>query len=194
MTVDDDALMQLAAIGSRQTGFNHDIASKIQGLMMALDELTELIEPLRNEDITRSVDTAMTAVRELNGLLTASRALTKPPVKTRIAMRELVTKAAERASVVVRGALPEATVEVSPPLIVQAIALAIDVAGGVGRSRVVEPHCDVANGRVELSFAPAANLAPNASTQLAIASWVLRREGGELERGERISIRLPAVT
>ena len=194
MSVDDDAIMQLAMVGSRQSGFNHDIASKIQGLMMALDELTELIEPLRNEDITRSVDTAMTAVRELSGLLTANRALTKPPAKTRIAVRELVMKAAERASVAVRGALPEATVEVSAPLMVQALALAIDVAGGVGRSRVLEPRCEVTNGRVELSFAPAENPTANASTHLAIASWVLRREGGELERGERIAIRLPAVT
>jgi hypothetical protein len=194
VTIDDDAIMQLAAIGSRQSGFNHDIASKIQGLMMALDELTELIEPLRNEDLARSVDTAMTAVRELNQLLTASRALTKPPARTRIAVRELVTKAAERASVAVRGALPEVMVEVSAPMIIQALALAIDVAGGVGRSRVIEPRCEVAAGLVELSFTPATNLTANASTQLAIASWVLRREGGELERGERIAIRLPAVT
>ena len=194
MSIDDDAIMQLAAIGSRQPGFNHDIASKLQGLMMALDELSELIEPLRNEDIARAVDTAMSAVRELNALLAASRALTKPPAKFRVVVRELVTKAAERASVVVRGVLPEATVEVSLPLLVQALALAIDVAGGVGRSRVLELHCGVANGRVEVSFAPAAKLAPNASTHLAIASWVLRREGGELQSGERIVVRLPAAT
>jgi len=37
-----DELMVLAVIGSRVSGFHHDIASKLQGLMMSIDEIGEL--------------------------------------------------------------------------------------------------------------------------------------------------------
>jgi peptide/nickel transport system substrate-binding protein len=55
----DDAIGQLAAIGSRTPGFNHDIASKIQGVMMALDEIVELS---RDVDVQRAAETAQTAL------------------------------------------------------------------------------------------------------------------------------------
>ena len=42
--VSADTMMQLAMIGSRASAFHHDCASKLQGLVMALDELGELAE------------------------------------------------------------------------------------------------------------------------------------------------------
>jgi hypothetical protein len=187
----DDAMLLLAAIGSRQSGFNHDIASKIQGLMMALDELTELAESLANEDITRALETATVATRELNQLLTASRALTKPPAKARIALGELVRKAAERVGVVVRGEVPAVEIEVAVPLTQQGLALAIDAAAGVGRARTLEPKISVGE-RIEIGL-PIATM-PSNPTPLAIAAWIMRREGGELATSaEQIAIRLPAI-
>ena len=44
-----DRILALASLGARASGFNHDLASKLQGVMMALDELDEALErrPIR---------------------------------------------------------------------------------------------------------------------------------------------------
>jgi hypothetical protein len=201
VNVDDDVLMQFAAIGTRQSGFNHDIASKMQGIMMALDELTELIsgesgeiERLQNEDLTRATSTAMLALRELGQLLTASRALTKPAAKARIALGELLTKGSERSGVMLRVAPPEVLLEVGMPLALQGMALALDVAAGVGRQRELEVRGELDGERVTLAMPHPANPAANAGTLLAIATWIFARDGGELRRdGDRIELVLPIV-
>jgi hypothetical protein len=192
--VDDDAMMQLAAIGTRQSGFNHDIASKMQGIMMALDELTELLEPLRDDDLTRATSTAMLALRELGQLLTASRALTKPAVKSRVSLGDLVAKGCERSGVTLRGSIPDVTLEVGMPLALQGMTLAIDVAAGAGRQRELEVRVEIEGERVKLGLPHPANPAANAGTLLAIATWIVARDGGELRRaGDRIELVLPVV-
>src|SRR5262249_6816696 len=98
-------LYQLAALGARMASFNHDIASKVQGLMMALDEIGELAPNMGDPDLARASETAMQALKELHALLSQNRALTKPPVKTKVALGELMRTAGARAGVGVRGAL-----------------------------------------------------------------------------------------
>ncbi len=190
-----DAILQLAAIGSRMAGFNHDIASKLQGLMMALDEINELAGP--DTELSRTADMAQAALQDLNRLLVSNRTLTKPPVRTRVGLAELTARASERYSVVVRGTIPNAEVELAVPLVIHALALALDASAGPGRSRSLDVDGRIIDGkRAELSFASTPIPANNASESLAIASWVLAREGGELRCAPdaRVIVRLPIVS
>ena len=100
-TLSQQRLLELATLGSRMPSFHHDAASKLQSLMMALDEISELSN---NEasDLRTSIDTAHSALRELNQLLSANRALAKAPVVARIALVDLVQRAAEATGVRIR--------------------------------------------------------------------------------------------
>jgi len=190
--LDLDTLLYFAALGTRTSSFNHDIASKLQGLMMTIDEVTELtVSP----ELKLAAETAHTAVAELNQLLQQNRALTKPPVVTRTSLHELVAKAAMRVGVMLRGArlTAEVEVEVAVPLVTQAIALSIDAAAGLERRRSIELATRVEDGRVELTLPIVAGAAPTGES-LAIAAWIVARDRGELRCGERtIVIRLPVV-
>ena len=99
------SLYQLAMVGSRAPAFHHDCASKLQGLVMALDELTELTEN-GDPQLIRAVETALEASRELNALLNLNRTLTRPAARTAIALDELFARAAERVGVALRGGPP----------------------------------------------------------------------------------------
>jgi hypothetical protein len=187
-----DPILQLAAIGTRMASFNHDLASKIQGLMMALDEITELATEVRNPDLERAAETAHTSLRELGELLTANRTLTKPPVKSRVTVRELVLKAGERVGVALRGTLPETSIEVAVVLAQHGLALAFDVAAGTGRNR----RLDLTVSGHELTAAFAETTSATASETLAIAAFLLAREGGQLccTTDARLVIRLPPAS
>ena len=73
-------LLALALVGSRAPSFNHDLASKLQGLMMAVDEISEVSGEVP-PPVMRAIQTAQGALRDVLALLTTNRALTKPPVK-----------------------------------------------------------------------------------------------------------------
>ncbi len=186
--VDLEALLLLAAIGSRTQSFNHDVASKIQGLMMAVDEITELAS---TPDLKLAADTAHAALAELNQLLQQNRAITKPPVVTRIALQDLVSKAAQRVGVTLRGAKAMHEVEVAVPLMTQALALAFDVAAGTDRRRTMELGVATSGSSIVLTFPLAATALP-AGDQLAIASWIVARDRGRLQCSDKaITIQLP---
>jgi hypothetical protein len=187
------ALYQLALVGSRAPAFHHDCASKLQGLVMALDELSELTE---NGDpaLIRAIESAMEVSRELNGLLNLNRALTKPAAKTAIAVGELMKTAAGRVGVTLSGALPAATVMVTGPAMTHALALTIDVAAGSGRGRALAITATTVGRDIELALPAATNQPANASESLAIATFVVARDGGKLwcsESGDRVFVRLP---
>ena len=165
-----DPLLALALVGSRASGFNHDCASKLQGLMMALDEITELADASADADLLRAVETASGALRELTVLLNANRALTKPPVRTATTVRELFAKAAERASARLVGELPEHAIEVALPAVTHALALLFDLAAELapgGRTIAIE------GGVVRTAKQASPEL-------LAIATFALARDGGSL--------------
>jgi hypothetical protein len=184
--IEPGALLQLAAIGSRAPSFNHDIASKIQGVMMALDEIVELA----HGDLKTTAEAAQGAMNELNQLLQLNRAMTKTPVSAPAPLHELLAKAAMRVGVTLRGTKAECEVTVAAPLMTQALAMAFDAAAGAERRRTLELGVKIAE-RVELVFPLAASAAP-AGESLAIAAWIVEREHGTLRcGGTAIIIELP---
>jgi hypothetical protein len=193
------SLYQLAVVGSRAPAFHHDCASKLQGLVMALDELTELTEH-GDPQLLRAVETALEASRELNALLNVNRTLTRPAARTTIALDELVTRAAERVGVALRGAAPAGVlVSVGVAPMIHALSLAIDVAAGTGRGRTLgftttlDPSPGA--GAIELALDSSPLQAPSAGEAIAIAGFVIARDGGGrlwcTSSGDQMVIRLP---
>ena len=190
-----EGLLALALLGSRMPSFHHDAASKLQSLMMALDEIEEL--PEGNASLRQATATAMNSLRELNQLIAANRSLAKGPQRGRTPVSEVVTRAADRSGVHVGGELPPIEVEISLPAIVHAVALLLDlVAGPTSFGRVVSVTSSV-DGRhlaLELVGPPGATktLPPNGNEMIAIASFALKREDGELRCGiDRFGVKLP---
>jgi hypothetical protein len=188
-----ETLLHLAMVGSRASAFHHDCASKLQGLVMALDELSELSEN-GDPQIIRAVEAAMESTKELHALLNLNRALTKPPSKTPTPLGELLTKSAQRVGVVLGGAIPSVQVAVAVPAMTHAFALIFDVAAGSGRGRSIALTAAPIAGGIELAMPVAGSPPSNASELLAIAHFVLARDGGALwcaARDERLTVRLP---
>lgn len=189
-------LLQLAMVGSRAPAFHHDCASKLQGLVMALDEISELTEN-GDPQILRALEGALEASRELNALLNINRALTKPPGKADISIKELVTRAAQRVGIATQGALPDAMVSVAVPAMTHGLALVLDVAAGSGRGRSLAVAGTPIDGGVELELAMSPVSPSGAAESLAIATFVIARDGGTLwcaPEANRMYLRLPAPT
>lgn len=186
-------LFQLALVGSRAPVFHHDCASKLQGLVMALDELRELTVN-GDPQLASALEIALDSMHELHALLNANRALTKPPQRTEIALRELVGRAAERAGVALHGTLPDAMVAVAVPPTTHALALTIDVAAGARRGRTLVVDAEIVAREVEIVLHAATPSPADASEALALATFVVARDGGRLwcaAAGDRLVVRLP---
>lgn len=187
-------LLELAMIGSRVPGFHHDTASKLQSLMMALEELGELV--VDHEGIELPVETARSALRDLLAVLSANRALAKPHAPVPTTLHEVVQRAARGVGVAVRGELPETALRLSVPGATHALALLLDVAAGPSRGgRTVD--IAVAPGDpliVTLVGTPETRAKESAGESVAIAAYLIERERGTLRcggRGERFVIALP---
>lgn len=167
----NDRLLALALTGSRAPGFNHDCASKLQAIMMALDEITELADG--NPELMRAADTATESLRELNALLNGNRALTKAPARATTTVRELFAKAGERVSCQIVGDVSERSIEVALPACVHALAMLLDLAAELGpKGRQVQ----IVEGVVRTGKQPSDDV-------LAIAQFALGRDGGKVEIG-----------
>src|SRR5262249_51177089 len=177
--------------------FHHDAASKLQSLVMALDEMTELGESTGDPDVARIATTSFGALRELQTLFNANRALTRPPQPVRISPGELIGRAAERAALVVHGEIPAVHVEANVPALTHAVAVVFDLASGpIKLGRAVAITASHAAGQVALTVrAPAATTPPPAhvSEMIAIATFAIRRDRGDLRsaRNDGFVIRLP---
>lgn len=198
--ISSDALMQLAMVGSRASAFHHDCASKLQGLVMALDELTELSEN-GDPQLIHAIESALESTRELNALLNLNRALTKAPAKAAIRLGELVATSARRVGISVQGALPDASVSVAIAAVTHALSLAMDVAGGVGRSRQLAISSEMtiagAPGAVTLTLGQSPPAPTSASELLAIAAYAIARDGGAVwcsDDGSKLFVRLPLAS
>lgn len=191
-----DEILFLATIGSRAHGFHHDVASKLQGLMMSIDEIGELAEGA-DPRILAATQGAHEALRDILTLLNANRALTKPALRTRSKLRDLLGHAAKRVYVTLAGELPEAAIEVSAPSMLHAMSLVFDVAAGPGRGRTLPITARLADGKIELVLTASATAPANAAESLAIATYVLGREQGEVQcagGGAQLIVRLPLAT
>jgi len=174
-----DELMFLSVIGSRAPGFHHDVASKLQGLMMSIEEIIELgtdVDP----QIARAAETANDALRDILALLNVNRSLTKPPTRAAVTLADLLKRAAERVYVSLTGELVEATVEVSAPSMVHALSLVFDVAGGPGRGRTLAATARLDDTHVELRLTTSPSPPHGMAESIAIATYVLRRDRGSL--------------
>ena len=184
--------MHLALVGSRAPGFHHDVASKLQSLMMSVDEIGELAGG--NEQITRAAETALEALREVLALLNVNRALTKPSARTAVALRELLDRASARVYVTLVGPLVEATLDVASPSTIHALSLAFDVAAGLGRGRTLAVSAQIDGSHVELRLGCSPSPPPEAPESIALAAFVLGRDGGSLHclaDGSHLVLRLP---
>lgn len=173
-----EAILAHAIVGSRASGFNHDIASKLQGLMMSLDEISELVE--HDATISRAAEGAHAALKDVLATLNTHRALAKPAMRAPVALSELTARAGERVYVTVRGALPDTNVEVSAPTTIHALALLFDVAAGPGRGRMLSVDAAQTPTHVVLTLSAVMPLAANAPEVLSLATYTFTRDGGSL--------------
>lgn len=175
--ISSDSLLAFAAVGSRVSSFHHDMASKLQSLMMSLDEIGELVEG----DVRQVVDTAQGSLRELHNLVMVNRALTKAPARKRTPLRELTALAAGRAGMRLRGEVPAVDVNVASPSITHALALVFDLVGGpVSGVRMAEIVHRTEGGSIVLELSGSETPSVQANELLALASFLLRREDGAL--------------
>jgi hypothetical protein len=181
-SVSEDRVLELAVLGSRTAGFHHDAASKLQSLLMALDEISELATDAQ-PDLRTAIDTAHGALRELHVLLNENRGLAKPPQRTLVVLGEVVARASGRVGVRVRGEITPADVRVAVPLITHAIELLIDHVGGPSRNgRIVDVAATIAGGRVRLSItgSPGEKPAARVGEVFSFAAYAIHRNDGEL--------------
>lgn len=187
--ISSDTLLALAAVGSRVSSFHHDIASKLQSLMMSLDEIAELADG----DLRTVAETAHGSLRELHHLVMVNRAMTKAPVRKRTPLRELATAASGRAGMKLRGDVPAVDVQVAAPSITHALAIVFDlVSGPVAGTRTAEVVHRTDGGHVVLELAGSETPSVQANELLVLASFLLRREDGALScKPNGFSVSLP---
>ena len=178
----NETLLGWAAVGSRVSGFHHDTASKLQSLMMALDEATDLLGDAR-PDVQRALETAVAALRDIHALLTENRALAKAPQRKPTQLSELLERAANRYGVKLVGERAAVAVVVAPPSTVHAFGLLVDLlAGSPQGSRTVEFAVDIAGdaAKVSLGGTPSEHASPTSNEAIAIVAFLLAREDGRL--------------
>src|SRR5262249_21285633 len=192
-----DSILALATVGSRMPSFHHDSASKLQSLVMALDELSEIAETAGDADMQRAAATATTALRELQALFNTNRALTRAPQPVKVSLGELIGRAAERAGLVVQGDVPAVHVEANVSALTHAFAVVFDLsAGAIKLGRAVAISATQGSGHVTLRVrAPgsAKSVTTQPSEMIAIATFAIRRDRGDLccARGDAFVIKLP---
>lgn len=176
-----ETLLAYASIGSRASGFHHDAASKLQSLMMALDEIDEIVGQDGSE-IRQATDTAQMALRELHALLTHNRALAKAPQRKQTPLGELIARAGDRHGVKVKGNIGAFEPIIASPSMTHAFAVLLDlIAGPVQSGRVVEVQAERAGERVKIALIGGAEPThTNANELIAIANYLITREEGQL--------------
>jgi hypothetical protein len=192
-----DKLLALATVGARMPSLHHDCASKLQGIVMALDEIAELADD--PDAVRRATTTAHEAVRDLQKLLVQSRTLTKAPQRAKTALAELVRLGSERFGVRVRGELSAVSVDVVAQAAIHAFGALLDLVAGPSQlGRTVDVSLAIDGRELALALSgprgATAKLPANASETIAIASFVIARDGGSLRcaaDGERVVVRLP---
>jgi hypothetical protein len=178
-----EGILALALIGARSRGFHHDIASKLQGLMMAIDEIADRNVLLADDRVQRAVDAAADSMREVQGQLAAFRALARGPDARGCSLRDLVSAGTRAAAVAAVGELPDVTVTATPSSAVQVIAMACELADSTGTVDIVVDAHDAA--AIEVSFRCRGGDLPELSRADAIAlmTFALGRDGGDARDG-----------
>ncbi|HTR53109.1 MAG TPA: hypothetical protein VMJ10_20580 [Kofleriaceae bacterium] len=186
-------LYELAMLGSRMRSFNHEIASKLQSLVMAIDEANELVG--KDSPLHAAIGTATAALRELRELLDGNRALAKPTLRAVISVHELLERAGDRSGVALRGQLDTCEVRVAVSAMTHAFAQLLDLAAGPGLRRVVDvsiAHGDTAVISIVGTEEPPKGVA--IGEMIALAAHAIDREDGSLACGANgFTVRLPVA-
>ncbi|MBA3540359.1 MAG: hypothetical protein H0T79_12155 [Deltaproteobacteria bacterium] len=187
-------LHALAVVGSRVAGFSHDVASKLQRIIMSLGEIEELAEAV--PAMREALDSAQLAVSELHALFVDNRAAAKPPVRGAITLQALVTAAQARVGlVVVPSALPVLTLALHVIAVTHALAQLLDltaVVGPAGRTSHLTVQSTATTAT--LLLATSGSHTARADT-LALATFVVGLSGGTLScTPNSIVLQLPLAT
>jgi hypothetical protein len=178
-----DGILALALIGARSRGFHHDIASKLQGLMMAIDEIADRNLVLEDDRVQRAVEAAADSMREVQAQLAAFRTLGRGVDARTCSLRELVTAGARAAAVVAAGELPDVAVVATPSAAVQVIAMACELADTTGTVDVAVGVRDDAG--IEVSVRCRGGELPELvrAEAIALMAFALGRDGGTVRDG-----------
>jgi hypothetical protein len=188
-------LYELALAGSRIPGFHHDAASKLQSLMMAVDEISEYAA--EHPVLRMAVTTAQASLQDLRQMLSANRELTTSHQRMNVPLAEVLEFAAQRVGVQLRGSLVAADILVSVPAMIYALGELLDlVAGPIDRARTVDVVIEPGHHVTWTISGPrdVARTTGNAPEIIALASFALAREHGSLVcggAGERFRLSLP---
>lgn len=175
-SISQDTLLTYAAIGSRMSSFHHDVASKLQSLMMAVDEISEL----GNDDVRSAAATAALALQQINQLLSVNRALTKAPQRKATPLPEILARATERHGVKLRGDVPEVNVNVSLAAVAHALAMLLDMLAGPMRGeRAAAISVERKGDRVAVALSAVSTFEAN-NEHVELAAFLLARETATL--------------
>jgi hypothetical protein len=183
-----DGIMHLATVGSRTLAMQHDVASKLQSLMMAVEEIGDLAEgPAIPSELRDAAAAAVSALANVNEMFAASRAFARRTDRARTSVAELLRKAARRAGVTIDvTAVGEVDIHVTPAMVEHALSLLLDVLGAEGeRSRYVGASAEVTATEVIVTLVGggAAQTRPQATDLVAIAMYAIGRDHGEVRCG-----------
>jgi len=184
-----DDLLAPAALGTACFAALHDLASALQAIGNAIDELDVTVT---DPAIRPLVDAAIEANDNATKMFVAIRGVLRDPAgrKQPVDVAALISRATHQAATkpVVAGTPPPGTVEVAVPVIAMAVAKLIDAATTGGGAAVgPELAATVDGGMVALAItAAAAGPAPaSIGATLAIAARAIEAHGGALQCGDR---------
>jgi len=186
---DPNVLMVFAALGERTASFHHDVASKLQRLVFALDELEEL--GASDPDVQRIALSSSVVLRELQQLFMAQRELSRPLDRVRVPLRAILQRVVREcgaAEIEPLAASADVELEASVPSLAHALEIVIELcaaSGYRGRSdRTVALSVSTTATHAVVTIArPDGIAAPESSglaESLAVAAFEVARDGGEL--------------
>jgi hypothetical protein len=178
-----DGILALALVGARARGFHHDLASKLQGLMMAIDEIADRNLLLADDRVQRAVEAAADSMREVQGQLAAFRTLGRGADARGCSLRELVAAGTRAAAVAASGEVPDVAVMATPCAAVQVIAMACELADSTGTVEVAVDARDA--DTIEVSVRCRGGGLPELvrADAIAVMTFALGRDGGEVRDG-----------
>jgi hypothetical protein len=193
-----DDLLAPAALGSACFASLHDLASAMQSIGAAIDELDATIT---DPALRPLVEAAIEANEKATQMFVATRGVIRDPAKRKekVALAALINRASHQAAAKpgIAGTLPTATVEVAVPIIAMTLAHLIDAAtAAAGAPEVTAWFVDGAVA-IAITAAAAAPAPASIGATLAIAARAVETHGGSVTCGEaegraRYTVRLPA--
>jgi hypothetical protein len=194
-------IMHLATVGSRALAVQHDLASKLQSLMMAIEEVGDLAaHPDVSPDLREAAAVALGALAQVNDMFAASRAFARRTDRTRVSIAELLTRGARRTGVTVDvSTVGDVDVNVVAPTVEHALSLLLDVlSADLDTSRRVRVSAEVTATEVVVTLLGngPGQARPQATDLVAIATYAIARDHGEVRCGRpgenaRFIIRFP---